>query len=111
MIGAVAFLLISPYAYDYDLPIYGIGIALLMPDILRLGRPLEQALVFGLSIATGGFGLLLSQLKLTLSTEDMYLAVAGLTLAATLGLLWRILNRAHPDASHHEPATFVAQNA
>jgi hypothetical protein len=107
---AVASLLISPYAYDYDLPIYGIGLALLVPDILRLGRPLEQALVFGLSFSTGGFGLL-SQLKLTLTTEDVYLSVAGLTLAATLGLLWRIMNRDHSEASLHEPATFVAQVA
>ncbi|WP_445505132.1 glycosyltransferase family 87 protein [Microvirga sp. G4-2] len=106
---ALASLLISPYAYDYDLPIYGIGLALLMPDILRLARPLEQALVFGLSFATGGFGLLLSQLKLTLTTEEMYLSVAGLTLAATLGLLWRILNRYHSEASL--PVTFVTQEA
>ncbi|PVE25241.1 hypothetical protein DC522_06850 [Microvirga sp. KLBC 81] len=110
-LAAVASLLVSPYAYDYDLPIYGIGLALLMPDILRLGRPLEQALVFGLSFATGGFGLLLSQLKLTLTTEDMYLSVAGLTLAATLGLLWRIVNRDRPDASLHEPAAFAKQAA
>ena len=98
-------------SYDYDLPIYGVGLALLMPDILRMGRPLEQALVFGLSFATGGFGLLLSQLKLTLTTEEMYLSVAGLTLAATLALLWRIVSRNRPKASLHETASFVAQDA
>jgi hypothetical protein len=90
---AIASLLISPYAYDYDLPIYGIGLAALMPDILRFGRLIERALIFSLSFATGTLGFLLGLLKLTITTQEMYVSLAGLTLAATLGLLWRILNR------------------
>jgi len=94
---AIASLLISPYAYDYDLPIYGIGLALLMPDILRLGSAVERALIFGLSFMTGALGFLQSQLKLTLTTAPMYLSVAGLMLAATLGLVWHILKRDRHD--------------
>lgn len=90
---AVSSVLISPYAYDYDLPIFGIGLALLMPDILRLGRSFEKVAIFGLSFAAGGLGFLLGQLKLTVTTEEMYLSFAGFALIAILGLLWRILNR------------------
>ncbi|HZH11897.1 MAG TPA: glycosyltransferase family 87 protein [Microvirga sp.] len=90
---AVASLLISPYAYDYDLPIVGIGLALLMPDILRLARPLERWVLFGLVFATGGSGFLIGQLQLTATTKDMYLSFAGPMLVAILGILWRILNR------------------
>jgi hypothetical protein len=108
---AVASLLISPYAYDYDLTICGIGLAFLMPDILRLGQPRERVLILGLSFATGAFGFLQEQLKLTLTTPEMSLSVAGLTLAAILGLVWRILNRDHHvrgTGSIEEPAILAA---
>ena len=40
---AIASLLVSPYAYDYDLPIMGVGLALLLPDIVRFGSASERA--------------------------------------------------------------------
>ena len=54
---AIASLLISPYAYDYDLPIYGVGFALLLPDLVRLGSEFERKVLYGLSFFTGIFGL------------------------------------------------------
>ncbi len=43
---AIASLLISPYAYDYDLPILGVGLALLLPDILQFGTAFERSLLY-----------------------------------------------------------------
>jgi hypothetical protein len=54
---AVASLLISPYAYDYDLPILGIGLALLMPDLARLATARELATLVGLTFAASVYGL------------------------------------------------------
>ena len=51
---------ISPYAYDYDLPIAAIGVALLLPDLIKVGRKprafsydLPHALYNGLRISSG----------------------------------------------------------
>ncbi|WP_160310476.1 glycosyltransferase family 87 protein [Microvirga vignae] len=100
---AIASLLISPYAYDYDLPIYGIGFALLVPDLLRLAKENERLTLYGLTLVTGLFGLVE-----TFRLETLYgshaaeaiiagrpgsLSIAGLTLAALLGLCWYILRR------------------
>jgi hypothetical protein len=40
--------LISPYAYDYDLPVLGIGLALLLPEIVQFGSERERATIYGL---------------------------------------------------------------
>jgi hypothetical protein len=101
---AIASLLISPYAYDYDLPIYGIGLALLLPDLMRLGSKIERAVLYGLSFFTGIFGLAQS-LRLQMQAaanpvideNNIPLSVAGLTLLALLGLAWRILRRDQKD--------------
>ena len=53
---ALASLLVSPYAYDYDLPIGGIALALLMPDLLRLTTERERVALFGLSCFACLFG-------------------------------------------------------
>ncbi len=38
--ACAATLFVSPYAYDYDLTILGVGLALILPDLLqRTGRP------------------------------------------------------------------------
>jgi hypothetical protein len=100
---AIASLLISPYAYDYDLPIYGIGLALLLPDLLRLASENERLTLYGLSLITGLFGLVQSFRLETLygshaaeaiiAGRSSPLSIAGLTLVALLGLCWHILRR------------------
>ncbi|MBM1172041.1 glycosyltransferase family 87 protein [Microvirga arabica] len=96
-LAAIASLLISPYAYDYDLAIYGIGIALLLPDIIRLGGRLERLSLYGLSFVTSAFGFAQSHLKISLdftgADRGIPLSLAGLTLIALLGLVWRIVRR------------------
>ncbi len=97
---AVASLLVSPYAYDYDLPILGIGLALLMPDVLRLGSLRERVLVLGLSFVTCIIGFLQTFLRLkapveamAMAGDNMALSISGLTLMGILGLTWQILRR------------------
>jgi hypothetical protein len=106
---AIASMLISPYAYDYDLTVFGIGIALLLPDILRLGTERERAAIYGLSFITAVFGLAqVARFAAQYGSSMPYaqygsnmpyemvrnaLSVAGLTLPAILGLTWRILLR------------------
>jgi hypothetical protein len=99
---AMASLLISPYAYDYDLPIYGIGFALLLPDFIRLGTHRERAALYGLTFIMGFAGLaqsfrlqVLFGSNVTISNDSMPLTVAGLILVMLLGLSWRILTRRH----------------
>jgi len=97
---AIASVLISPYAYDYDLPIFGIGIALLLPDILRLGTERERLAIYGLSFITGVFGMAQASRfsaeygsNMPLEMIRDALSVAGLALVTILWLTWRILIR------------------
>jgi hypothetical protein len=96
---AMASLLISPYAYDYDLPIFGIGLALLLPDIMRLASPRERAAIYGLTFMMGFFGLAQSfRLQVQFGPhavigDNMPVSLAGLMLAMLLGLAWRIVRR------------------
>jgi hypothetical protein len=107
---AIASLLVSPYAYDYDLPILGIALSLLLPDILRHGSRHEQAaiLILGFATCTIGLGQTFIRLKapaesMSTAGDNMALSVAGLTLLAILGLAYRILARSrnwNPERRH-----------
>ncbi|MBX9934336.1 MAG: DUF2029 domain-containing protein [Methylobacterium sp.] len=102
---ALASLLISPYAYDYDLPIYGIALALLMPDFLRSATSRQQVALMILSLVTSGLGLLTTR-ALDLSEEGQPLdaglsagfgaaipSAAGVTLLISAVLLWKVLGQ------------------
>ncbi|WP_114188358.1 glycosyltransferase family 87 protein [Microvirga aerophila] len=98
-LAAVASLLISPYAYDYDLPIYGIGLALLLPDLERLGSKVELTAIYVMSVLIGLVGLAQSfRLQVQFGPDvtlgdDMPVSVAGPALVVLLALMWRILGR------------------
>ncbi|MDC7786241.1 glycosyltransferase family 87 protein [Rhodoplanes sp. TEM] len=99
-ITAVAALLVSPYAYDYDLTIVAVGIALLLPDLIRLGRPPERAVVYLMCLVAGVFGLAQSSLvALGLGPVpdppfgDMPVSGGGIALVVLLGLVCRIVGR------------------
>jgi hypothetical protein len=96
--AALASLLVSPYAYDYDLPIFGIALALLMPDLLRLTSRREQAVLLGLSWLTCAWGLAQTDLAVRFGAsrpaDDLTpLALAGATLALLAAFVWRVLQR------------------
>jgi hypothetical protein len=97
---AIVSLLISPYAYDYDLTIYGIGLAMLLPDLTRLGGRFELATLYCLSFLIGVFGLAQTQLRMTFFDGDMPATLAGPALIALLALVWHILGRQQKSSSH-----------
>ncbi|MGY0575580.1 glycosyltransferase family 87 protein [Bradyrhizobium sp. RDM12] len=57
-VAVLASVMISPYAYDYDLPIVGIALALLLPDLFACASLRERGLTYGLLGFAGGWGLL-----------------------------------------------------
>ncbi|WFU38813.1 glycosyltransferase family 87 protein [Bradyrhizobium sp. CB82] len=54
-LAAVASVLISPYAYDYDLTILGVGMALLLPDLTRLASARERAAIYSMTLLAGSY--------------------------------------------------------
>jgi hypothetical protein len=107
-LAAMGSLLISPYAYDYDLPIFGIGLALLLPDLMRFGTARERAVIYGLTFLTSLFGLAQSfRLQLQngpnakIGDEFTPLSLAGLCLIVILGMIWRILERRSKPAQSY----------
>jgi hypothetical protein len=95
----LASLLVSPYAYDYDLPMLGVGLALLAPDLLARTTPRERTAVFALAWIASGWGLAMTGvLRLWYGEEGLPLgamppSLAGLALAGLVGLIWRVLRR------------------
>ncbi len=95
----LAGLCVSPYAYDYDLPIATLGLALLMPDLIRLTRPRERAALFALSWTACGWGLVQSSLVQArygsgnLPDDVQPLSLGGMALILLLVALWRVLAR------------------
>lgn len=59
---ATASLYISPYSYDYDLTLLGIAVAALLPYIASRAKPIEMSVLFFLSWAACGWGLVQSTL-------------------------------------------------
>ncbi len=101
-----ASLLISPYAYDYDMPMLAIGLALLLPDLSAMARPGERAGIYLALFVTGAFGyfqtvlphdvgpaktLLVYDLSFVLRPER--LSLAGIALAFCFALIWHVCNR------------------
>jgi hypothetical protein len=106
---ALASLLVSPYAYDYDLPIAGIGLALVMPDLLRLTTGREQIALFGLTGFACLFGFAqnaVRQARFGLGgSPDAPLpaTVAGLGLTLLVALVWGALQRDRAWAASAPP--------
>jgi len=108
-VSAVVSVMISPYAYDYDLPIVGIGLALLLPDLARLASARERSVIYGLVMLAGTHGLL-QVTGLAQSVQNV--ALAALATMALLVLLLRILLRKQPTlAASAEPAEILPQPA
>jgi hypothetical protein len=99
--------MISPYAYDYDLPVLGIGIALLLPELPSIASPRERGVIYGLVLLAGCYGLIHSVLQSIAhwTPEDLDRrpapAIAALAVTMLLVILLRILlrNRQILDAS------------
>jgi hypothetical protein len=91
-LAVLASLIMTPYAYDYDMPLFGIGFALLWPEIAPRLRRIETAGIFALAWAATGWSVWLSlfihgpaRLE-RLVREGAVPAVAGLAMLALI--LW-----------------------
>ncbi|WFU38812.1 glycosyltransferase family 87 protein [Bradyrhizobium sp. CB82] len=96
---AMVSVLTSPYAYDYDLPVLGIGLALLLPEIVQFGSERERATIYGLIFLAGISGLLQAY-RLQLQDGSDYhehrlLSISGVALVLAVLLVFRILLRSH----------------
>jgi hypothetical protein len=110
-VTAIATLLISPYAYDYDLLILGIGSGLLLPDLVSLGTDRERLALYVSILFIGIFSIVQSVIApesgadKTIGKDADHLSLGGLALVTILVLTWRILLRSHqrhagsPEAS------------
>lgn len=101
-LSALASPFISPYAYLYDLPVYGIGVALLAPDLKRLASRAELAAFLALSVAAGGAGYLQPKLfpgdipgRIGGDNYDR-ISIAGMIVPVIFLLVWRLLKRDRP---------------
>ena len=80
---------VSPYAYDYDLPIFGIGLALLLPELKRAAGEGERSFIYVAPMIMGAYGNLASASlgpshKATQGTD--MLSIGGFVLVALLAL-------------------------
>ena len=97
-ITILATLAISPYNYDYDMAILGVGLALLSRDILENSRPIEKLGLLVFAWLTCGWGLLLqnryggSAPKEFLAPEHQ-ISLGGIGYVLLLGLILVVLKR------------------
>jgi hypothetical protein len=102
---AIVSISISPYSYDYDFPIFGIGLALLLPELQRLAREGERAVIYIAPMIIGAYGNLQS-FRLETSVADVeqldVLSVSGFVLTALTALIFMILLRGtRPGLAHN----------
>lgn len=98
-----ATLFISPYSYDYDLPIFGLAVAFVLPDVQQRTNALEQAGLTALVWLGTGYGLLNSLMadtdRSTVTSAadgagDYTVSLMGPVLLLIIVLATRILARA-----------------
>jgi len=110
-VAAIASLMISPYAYDYDLPVFGVGVALLLGDLKRHGTLRERFALYAfvLSVQVTAFALAV-RADFQDSHAAMPVSIGCFAVTATLAMAWRILERtrvpalAKAEAPTHECA-------
>ncbi|SEE50793.1 glycosyltransferase family 87 protein [Bradyrhizobium erythrophlei] len=104
-LAAIASLLISPYAYDYDLPILGVGMALLLPDVTRYASERERAAIYSLVFVVGFYGFFQSlRLSIQYGTGPLGYTVPAFSGCALVGLLWLTLHVLLRGAGQPQPA-------
>jgi Glycosyltransferase family 87 len=82
-------LCISPYAYDYDFLVFGIGLAMLLPALQAATSERERTIIYAAPMLVGGYGVLRTSLLAT-SYDELYVRVfsgGGLALAVLMALI------------------------
>jgi Glycosyltransferase family 87 len=101
-------LTIGPYSMGYDIPIIGIALGLVLPDVIRLGRVRERLLIY-LLIWFAGASELVRLATLGRNSESEYLvifSITGFCLPLMYSMLWIILLR---DREFRDGATVFGQ--
>ncbi len=88
--AACVSLVISPYAYDYDMPVMGAGLALLLPALVASGGRWERSLLYALLLLTCGWGAFHT---VYYGPSQVGRTAAGGFLVVVLALVWVIVNR------------------
>lgn len=116
-LAVIGALLISPYVYDYDTVIIGVGIALLLPTLKQLASARERLAIYGLTFATGAFGLCMTFIRMLGPARSEELAIeagstlpslGGWTLIALFALVSRVLVRGRDSVPAGEPVPATA---
>ncbi|MBX9760272.1 MAG: DUF2029 domain-containing protein [Beijerinckiaceae bacterium] len=98
-LGMIVFLglFVSPYACDYDLPILGIALGLLLPELVRRASTMEEALMMILAWGASFWGFGMQRAHQYFGTElapgNNGPSLGGVFMLLLLALVWRILNR------------------
>lgn len=93
-IACIAGLMISPYAFDYDLPVAGVGLVLLLPTLAKTGRPAELLLAYAaflVAVSWGG--------RVPHGPGLSPVAAGGLAMPVLLALVTRMVWRGQAEAS------------
>ncbi len=97
-VAALASLMMSPYAYDYDLPVFGVGVAMLLPDLLRYGSRAERATLYASALGVELAAFLLAVFGGLVESHGRTLSLGCFCVVATLAILWRVLERSRAAA-------------
>lgn len=87
---------ISPYAYDYDFLIFGMGLAMLLPELRTMAREGERSIIYAVPMIVGVYGTLMATRLGTLHAELRYpdvLSIGGFGVVALIGLIFMIMLR------------------
>lgn len=94
--------LVSPYLYDYDLTLTGIGLALIAPELARRAGRGAWFAIIALFWLAGGWGLVNALPQAGLDWAERVAdtqatpAVAALAYLALMAVLWRVMARPEP---------------
>jgi hypothetical protein len=108
-LACFASVLVSPYVYDYDLTVAGIGLALIMSDLSMRASLLERGLVLGLFCVAGAWGMIHAlglagmdwDSRATISRAMV--SFGAVVYSVSLILIWRILRRPASDGCDRAP--------
>ncbi len=101
-VGCFASLMVSPYGYDYDLTIFGIGLALIAADLMARATRAEKGLMLLMAWIAGGWGLYGTAVGVRgappVQGSDLPLvqAIIAPVYLLLLVMIWRVMCRSAP---------------
>jgi hypothetical protein len=87
---------ISPYAYDYDFLIFGMGLAMMLPELKAIARDGERTIIYVAPMIVGVYGCLMAVHLGTSHSGLQYLdvlSIGGFGVVATIALMFTIMLR------------------